>query len=74
MNRRTRRSSRQMGRGRTQKKQTKKKTKKKKVKRKAPKISAKECKIGEVREGIDGNMWKIKKVKNGAKRWMKMKI
>ena len=73
MNRRTRRrSTKQMGRGRLPKPQTRKKSKKKKPTRKGPKISAKECKIGEVREGNDGNMWKIKKVKNGVKRWMPM--
>ena len=74
MNRRTRRrSSRQMGRGRTKRKSPKKKPRKKakkKVKRKGPEISATECKVGEVREGNDGNKWKVQKVKNGVKRWM----
>jgi len=80
--RRTRRTRRQLGRGRRKSgakkskvkksKTKKKKTKKKKAKRKGPAISATKCKVGEVREGNDKNMWKVKKTKNGVKRWMKM--
>jgi len=30
-------------------------------------------KVGEKKKGTDGNMWIVKKVKNGSKRWMKVK-
>jgi len=31
-------------------------------------------KIGEVKKGKDGNKWKVRKIKNGSKRWMKVNI
>ena len=30
-------------------------------------------KVGAIKKGKDGNNWIIKKVKNGSKRWMKVK-
>ena len=31
-------------------------------------------KVGAVKKGNDGNKWIIKQVKNGSKRWMKVKV
>ena len=31
-------------------------------------------KVGEKKKGKDGNMWSVKKVKNGSKRWIKEKV
>jgi hypothetical protein len=40
-------------------------------KRKSPRMSATSAPVGTVKQGVDGNLWVIKKTKNGVKRWMK---
>jgi hypothetical protein len=40
-------------------------------KRKSPRVSATSKPVGTVMKGVDGNMWVVKKTKNGVKRWMK---
>ena len=40
--------------------------------RKSPGISATTQKIGTIKEGLDGNLWKIKKTVTGIKRWVKV--
>ena len=45
--------------------------KKTQIKRKSPKVSASSVSVGTTKRGIDGNMWKVKKTKNGVKRWFK---
>lgn len=40
--------------------------------RKGPSSSATKSSVGTKKKGNDGNMWKIVKNKNGAKRWLKM--
>ena len=45
--------------------------KKTQIKRKSPRISATSVPVGTTKRGIDGNMWKVKKTKNGVKRWFK---
>jgi len=44
---------------------------KRKTIRKSPKVSAKSVRVGTTKRGIDGNMWKVRKTKNGVKRWFK---
>ena len=41
------------------------------LKRKSPIISATSVSSGTIRKGVDGNMWIVKKTKNGVKRWFK---
>ena len=40
--------------------------------RKGPSSSATESSVGTTKKGNDGNMWKIYKIKNGTKRWLKI--
>ena len=41
-------------------------------KRNGPSSSATKFMLGTKKKGNDGNMWKIIKIKNGTKRWLKM--
>jgi len=40
--------------------------------RKGPSSSATKSNVGIIKKGNDGNMWKIYKMKNGTKRWLKI--
>ena len=40
--------------------------------RKGPSSSATNSSVGTIKKGNDGNMWKIYKMKNGTKRWLKI--
>jgi hypothetical protein len=41
-------------------------------KRNGPSSSATKFKLGTIKKGNDGNMWKIVKIKNGTKRWLRI--
>jgi len=40
--------------------------------RKSPRLSATSAPTGKKMKGVDGNIWIVKKNKNGVKRWVKI--